>query len=111
MPVVDVTPYGLWPKAKYAEVEGGKPDKKVPIIRIRWTPVELFTVRKAQYPNGVVILNDVDLPSDANPYPLTLYTETKDIHSTIIPKGNEWPEGMVVLFRRGTPSNEASDGA
>ena len=99
--MVTVTPYRIWPEAKFAKVTGGgQPREYVPVVQIFWTPADL-TIYKSQYPNGVVLLNEIPLPSNANPIELPEEATNQSQIPVNITDNAGWPNGTVVTFLPG----------
>lgn len=98
---VTVTPYRIWPEAKFAKVTGGgKPRDYVPVVQIFWTPADL-TIYESQYPNGVILLNEEPIPSNANPIQLPEQTTTQSQTVVNVIQNAGWPHGNVVTFLPG----------
>ncbi len=94
---VEVHPDGPWPVAKVATVMFGEETiKNVPIVRIELTPATL-TVRKEEYPMGVVILNEIPPPENQEPITLPTKQSPEDI-PVDVQRNAGWPSGSVVLF-------------
>jgi hypothetical protein len=95
---VTVTPYRIWPQAKFAKVTGGgKPRDHVPVVQIFWTPADL-TVYKSQYPNGVIFINEEPIPSNANPIQLPEQATSQTQIQVTVTDNAGWPSGSVVTF-------------
>jgi hypothetical protein len=96
----EVTPNGLWPLAQTANVEeGGSIHEGIPIEQIPWTPARL-TIRKEQYPIGVVLLNEINFPAYGGTIQLDVKTIAgADFGDVDIIENAGWPHGTVVLFK------------
>lgn len=97
---VFVTPNTLWSMATNCKVEQ-EPGKKclgesIPIVIIRITP-DKVTVKREEFPDGVVILNEEPLPNSTEPTELVLWPpKTEEEEVPIGEIGH--PRGVVVLF-------------
>ena len=105
---VEVTPEDTWNKAKKVtakDTDQGKQYKDVPIRQFLYTP-GTATVRKGEFPNGILFLNEKPLPDNNTPI------DTTDIHphfkvvwmapdqdsvSVEIIEDLGWPNGVIVL--------------
>ena len=93
----EVHPDGPWPVAKTATVRCGDGTyKSVPIIRIIMTPANL-TVRKEEYPTGVILLNEIPPPENQEPITLPAQQSPEDL-PVDVQRNAGWPSGSVVLF-------------
>jgi hypothetical protein len=99
-PTANVTPDALWPLAQTATVEeGGNTHSGIPIEQIPWTPAKI-TIRKEQYPVGVVLLNEINFPAYGGTIRLDLKTiRGTDFGDVDIIENAGWPHGTVVLFK------------
>ncbi len=97
----DVTPNGNWDQAKDAMVQviGSVMVNKVPIIVVPWTPAQI-TIKKKDFPNGVVILNEIDRPNDQDPIRTAVKPELN------LRKSNNESEDVPIIFNSGWPSGE-----
>ncbi len=101
MPVISAraTPNRPWPNADVCEVaEGGTSHSDIPILRIIWTPATI-TIRRSQYPDGVVILNDNAIPTYSGSIELPLKETNNDEEEIPVVFNGGWPNGHIVLFK------------
>jgi hypothetical protein len=93
------TPNRPWPNADVCEVaEGETSHTDIPILRIIWTPATI-TIRRSQYPDGVVILNDNAIPTYSGSIDLPLKETRKDEEEIPVTYNGGWPNGHIVLFK------------
>lgn len=105
---IEVTPEDIWSKTKKVtavETTGGEPYKDVPVTRFPYTPGKA-TVRKGEFPNGIMFLNEKPLPDHNN----KIDTTDKYPHFTVVWMAADqqsisvdivddlgWPNGVIVL--------------
>jgi hypothetical protein len=94
-----ITPSESWLSARVGTVvEGGRTHENVPIVQITMTPATV-TVRKSDYPSGVILINENTRPSDISEIELPLEYTQSNIKQIHIVENIGWPCGVVVLFR------------
>jgi hypothetical protein len=101
----DLTPNGVWRVARTAtvNVKGGVPLPNIPIIQVLVTGAAI-TIRKNQFPNGVVILNELPRPNhnntertQGNPtFNLKISPNTSEYVNIVYNSG--WPGGEIILW-------------
>ncbi len=105
---VEVTPEDTWEKAKKVtakDTDQGKQYKDIPIKQFPYTPGKA-TVRKGEFPNGIMFLNEKPLPDHKN----KIDTTDKFPHFTVVWMAADqlsisvdimddlgWPNGVIVL--------------
>lgn len=94
----EITPNTLWPNAVTGKVVvEGKTYHNVPILRVLWTPATI-TIRKDQYPDGLIILNENPVPNYVSPITLPTQSVKKSTINIDVTENVGWPNGSVVLF-------------
>jgi hypothetical protein len=98
MPKAKVTPNGPWPVATSAVVEYEQIiHPNVPIIRMINMPGAI-SIKRANYPNGVVVLCDFPTPHNSDPISLPVIISTENSVEIEIPPDCIWPCCYVILW-------------
>jgi hypothetical protein len=75
----------------------GKTYYDIPLVLISITPITI-TIKRAEYPNGVVILDIDSLPGNADPIELPVIISSEDSVQIDISSSMGIPNGVVVLW-------------
>jgi hypothetical protein len=101
----DVTPNGPWRVARSVTVDviGGETHQHIPIIQVFCTEAGI-TIRKGDFPDGVVILNEMPRPDNNNTEPtrnnptFNLKISPNEIERVPIIYNSGWPGGEIILW-------------
>jgi hypothetical protein len=98
MPNAIVTPNGPWGHATSARVEYENTIyPNLPIVCVPCIPTTL-SIHRAEYPGGLVILCDIDPPSNSNEITLPVIISAEDTVEINLPMDCVWPCCCVILW-------------